>query len=174
VSLPLRRRSRSRGQALVEFALIAPLLFLLIIAIIEAGRLVFFYHLINEAAREGARYAIVHGENAFDGCPSGPMPAGKTNTCDPAGDRVRNRIRAVAPTLDNPSLTFGYTGDSNFPMYCPAVATDGTCPFPSADQNNHTGYDVTVRVEYAYSPIVLLDVFGTIPMRAEATLVINN
>jgi len=33
---------------------------------------------------------------------------------------------------------------------------------------------VTVRLEYAYSPIVLLDLFGTVNIRAEATLVINN
>mgnify|MGYP000500059501 CR=1 FL=1 len=70
----LSRPERSRGQALVEFALVAPLLFLLILGTIEAGRFIFYYELLNHAAREGARYAIVHG--ARSDCPSGPPPPG--------------------------------------------------------------------------------------------------
>ena len=69
-------RRRTRGQTLVEFALVAPLFFLLLFAIIEGGRFVFFYEVLNNATREGARYAIIHGSNAADGCPSGPMAGG--------------------------------------------------------------------------------------------------
>src|SRR5687767_11171498 len=63
------RRSR-RGQALVEFALVAPIFFLVLFAIVEAGRFIYYYEILNNATREGARYAIVHGENSFD--PTGP------------------------------------------------------------------------------------------------------
>lgn len=59
----LRRAAREAGQELVEFALILPLLLLLLLGIIEVGRLVFSYNTIANAAREGARYSIVAPEN---------------------------------------------------------------------------------------------------------------
>lgn len=52
-------RARSRGQALVEFALVFPILMVMLIAIFDLGRAVFAYNDITNAAREGARLAIV-------------------------------------------------------------------------------------------------------------------
>jgi Flp pilus assembly protein TadG len=52
-------RPAERGQALVEFALIFPILLLLIVGIFDAGRLVFAYNDITNAARVGARVAII-------------------------------------------------------------------------------------------------------------------
>ena len=60
----LTGRQRSRGQSLVEFTLVAPMLFILMLGTIEAGRFIFFYEVMNNATREGARYAIVHGSDA--------------------------------------------------------------------------------------------------------------
>ena len=53
------RRHRSRGQGLVEFALVFPILMVLLIAVFDVGRLVFAYNDITNAARAGARVAIV-------------------------------------------------------------------------------------------------------------------
>jgi len=44
---------------MVEFALILPLLVLLLVGVFDVGRLVFAYHTVNNAAREGGRVAIV-------------------------------------------------------------------------------------------------------------------
>src|SRR5947208_1304045 len=52
------RQSR-RAQALVEFAMVAPIFFVLLFGIIEGGRFIFYYETLNNATREGARYAIV-------------------------------------------------------------------------------------------------------------------
>ena len=92
-----RGRERSRGQALVEFALVAPLLFIAILGIIEAGRFIFHYEVMNHATREGARYAIVHGADST--CPSGPPPFGTENPCDPAGDNVKAAVQEAALDL---------------------------------------------------------------------------
>ena len=54
------RGGRSRGQALVEFALVIPLFLLLLVALFDVGRAVFSYNTITNAAREGARIAIVN------------------------------------------------------------------------------------------------------------------
>jgi len=47
-----------RSQALIEFALISPVLLLLIFGIIDIGRAVFYYDTLTHAAREGARAAV--------------------------------------------------------------------------------------------------------------------
>jgi Flp pilus assembly protein TadG len=54
-----RRRSRSRGQAMVEFALIVPVLVLAVFGIIDFGRLVYTQNSLNEASREAARAGAV-------------------------------------------------------------------------------------------------------------------
>ncbi|MGC9399594.1 MAG: CARDB domain-containing protein [Anaerolineae bacterium] len=49
---------RDKGQALIEFALILPILLLVIVGIFEFGRVVFVYANLFNAAREGVRYGI--------------------------------------------------------------------------------------------------------------------
>ena len=53
-----------RGQALVEFALVIPIFLLLLVAIFDLGRAVFAYNTLTNAAREGARLAIVNQDEA--------------------------------------------------------------------------------------------------------------
>jgi hypothetical protein len=50
----------SGGQNLVELALTLPVLLLLLFGIIELGRTFLIYSEVSNAAREGARYAVVH------------------------------------------------------------------------------------------------------------------
>lgn len=52
---------RASGQGVVEFALVSLLLFPLIFGVIEFGWLLYAHHEVTSAAREGARYASVHG-----------------------------------------------------------------------------------------------------------------
>jgi hypothetical protein len=48
-----------RGATTVEFAVVASLFFLFLFGILEYGRFVFIRHLMDNAAREGARLAVV-------------------------------------------------------------------------------------------------------------------
>ena len=56
-----RRRSDDprAGQALVEFALVAPILLLLLLGIVDFARAWNVYEVLTDAAREGAREAVV-------------------------------------------------------------------------------------------------------------------
>ena len=54
---PATRKSQE-SQALIEFALISPVLLLLLFGIVDIGRAVFYYDTISHAAREGARVAV--------------------------------------------------------------------------------------------------------------------
>ncbi len=51
-------REDRNGQALVEFALVIPLLLLLVMGVFDLGRGIYAYNVVASAAREGARYGI--------------------------------------------------------------------------------------------------------------------
>jgi hypothetical protein len=53
-----RRHERQRSQALIEFALVSPVLLLLLFGVIDIGRAIFYYDTLSHAAREGARVAV--------------------------------------------------------------------------------------------------------------------
>src|SRR5438093_6133777 len=53
-----------RGSAIVEFTLVALLFFSLVFGLVEFGRALFAYSTIASAAREGVRYATVHGSES--------------------------------------------------------------------------------------------------------------
>ena len=71
------------GAALTEFALVALVFFILFFGIIEFSRLMLMYHHVGNAAREGSRYAIVHGSTS---------PESTANETD-----VRNYVRSMSP-----------------------------------------------------------------------------
>ncbi|MDQ2636253.1 MAG: pilus assembly protein [Actinomycetota bacterium] len=64
------RRPRDMGQTLVEFVMVAPLFFALLVGVIEGGRYAFYAQHLHHATREGARYQVVHGSASLD--PTGP------------------------------------------------------------------------------------------------------
>ncbi len=60
-------RDRPQGQALVEFALVLPVMLLLLLLAVDFGRLFFTYVAVNNAAREATFYAVSHaGDSDFD------------------------------------------------------------------------------------------------------------
>jgi hypothetical protein len=57
-------KKSERGAAVAEFAVACLFFFTLLIGIIEFGRLLYTHSALTDAARRGARYASLHGENA--------------------------------------------------------------------------------------------------------------
>jgi Flp pilus assembly protein TadG len=55
-----RPGGRRPASAAVEFAFMAPVFFLMLLGIFEYGRFLFTAQLMDNAAREGARYAVVN------------------------------------------------------------------------------------------------------------------
>jgi len=54
-----RRRHEDRGQAMVEFAIVLPLLLMLLVAVFEFGRAWQVFNVMTDAARHAARSAVV-------------------------------------------------------------------------------------------------------------------
>lgn len=79
------RRKDQEGQALVELALIVPILLLLVLGIFEFGRLLNAYMTVQHAAREGARLGTL----------------GATD------EEIRTLVHSTAVTLDPSRLTVG-------------------------------------------------------------------
>lgn len=65
-ALGCRLAADERGQALAEFALIMPMLFLLIAGILGFGRAYSLQQVVVDAAREGARAAVVQNTATAD------------------------------------------------------------------------------------------------------------
>lgn len=55
----------NRGQELLEYALMLPLFLILVMGIFDLGRAVYYYSVMNNSVREGARYGSIHLEE-FD------------------------------------------------------------------------------------------------------------
>ena len=62
----MKQQRESSGQSLVEFALVFPILFLLVTGFFDLGRAVFNYSSLSNSVREATRYAIVHKETIND------------------------------------------------------------------------------------------------------------
>jgi len=58
------RDDRRRGMAAVEFALLLPVMALLILLMVEGGHAMHTYSSLVEASREGARHVLMEGESA--------------------------------------------------------------------------------------------------------------
>jgi Flp pilus assembly protein TadG len=155
-----RRGPRRDGQALVEFALVAPIFFLLLFGVIEGGRFILYYETLSNATREGARYAIVHGSNSY--CPSGPMPPGQAapiSCYDATGDNIAQRVK---------DSSFGLLG-SAVSVTTSWLASDGVTAGNNGRDNN-----VRVAATYTYRTIIPLVPLPAITISAESYLVINN
>ena len=67
-----RKPGRQNAQSMVEFALVMPLLLLLIFGILEVGRLLFTYSTVITASREAVRYGsatgMVSGQPQYKDC----------------------------------------------------------------------------------------------------------
>jgi hypothetical protein len=111
----------------------------------------FYYEILNNATREGARYAIVNGSNSLS-CPTGPAAPGSW-ACDPTGDDVKDRVRDSA---------FG------------ALGSGLSVPTPTWSPDNSRGSTVTVTAVYSYSTLVPIVPLPDITVQAESTLVVNN
>lgn len=91
-SRPAKRRSvvgqRERGAELVEFAMVLPVLLLLLFAVADIGFMLRAYGVVNNAAREGARLAIMEAagytpsvvQSRVAGYISESIPGGATPT----------------------------------------------------------------------------------------------
>jgi Flp pilus assembly protein TadG len=52
-----------KGQELLEYALIAPIFLMILLVILDLGRITYTYSVVQNTAREGARYGAIHPDD---------------------------------------------------------------------------------------------------------------
>jgi Flp pilus assembly protein TadG len=141
------RTSRARltrdqsGVVLIEFALLMPLLFLVLFGVLEFGRILNYWIDETHLANEAARWAAV------DRNPGTANPVNGT-TCQPqagAATDLQTFIRCEATTEELRGGTAGDQGSDPLKVYI--------C-FPNGTSNVGDPVRVIVRTTYNYLPIV--------------------
>jgi Flp pilus assembly protein TadG len=139
-----RKKSGYRAQAMVEFAIALPVLMVLLVGIMEVGRMILTYALVNNSSRDAVRYASAVGR--------GDDGLFKYNNC--AGIKTSAQQSAYIVTLTTISISYK---DENGNSAGVCDATSGEDPDIKVD----SGYRVSVTVTASYSPVVKLIPIGT-------------
>lgn len=158
---------KSKAQAIVEFALVLPVLLLVVYGLIEVGRLLFIYSSVTNVARQAARW----------GSTTGIGPNGFSRYLDCKG------IREEAERVDFLNA-FNANDDAQFVIeYDRPTSADPdpgayftcTSAIDVAGINAKTGDRITVRVNAPFTPILPLVPFnpGTITTESSRTLLLT-
>ena len=143
-------RRRSRGQGLVEFALVVPLVTFLIFGVLDFGRAVYTYNTVSQAARSAGRKALVD-QNRTD---------------------VRNAAIAAAPTLGLKSTNVAvcFKVPDSAERDCDEAFVD-TCP----RSQRLVGCLAIVKVTATYRPItpILAQIFPQFTLTATSVVAIE-
>lgn len=141
---------------MLEFALTAPILILMIFFTVDVGRLTYTYSAVSDAAREGARlvstyeeiyndcYAIQMMEQVGQGFPLRMDPnsiAGDSDPNNPAG--------VLQPSTPPPGMGYIYI----WPAVSTQVPQENHCTSTVPRGGSQTIRHVAVQVEYHYQPI---------------------
>jgi Flp pilus assembly protein TadG len=118
-----------RGQGLIEFSLVAVMTVLLLLFVVEMGRILLVYTTVANAARAGVRYATVHGSSRATGA-----------TVDNASGPGANPAQVVT-VIKN----FASTGLLTTSLLVINVT------YPGA--SNAPGQSVNITVVYPYNPL---------------------
>jgi hypothetical protein len=121
--MPSRRSRTDKGQGLVEFALVVPVLMLLFLGVYTAADLSGAKETVGHASREGVRIAAEIGNNGYR-TGSSATAGCQTASTDPC--IVDNEIlKAMLPIL---SQQLSHAAVAEIDVYQPAPCTGGPCP----------------------------------------------
>ena len=153
VPVRLIGQDRSRGQSLVEFAIIIPVLLVMALALFDGGRAVIYYTELTNATRVGARVAMVNQSHDAD-C-SGSV---KTYKC--AAAEIATSTGLTAASI--PAAVF--------------TDSDGNTVLPTSTTCLSYGEcSATVTASYGFTPItpIISSILGPITLQASTTMAIE-
>lgn len=140
-------RKKKSGQGLVEFALVLPLLLMLVLGIIEFGRLLFVYAAVNTASREAARYGSAAGDNG-----SGTLRYADCGGMIAAAQRV-----GILANITGINISYD-SGPGTPTVYA-------SCPPGKIEGGKHR---VVVSISASYHPLVPLPNIGNLTFNAKS------
>jgi Flp pilus assembly protein TadG len=136
------------GTSLIEFAIVLPMLVLLVIGIIDVGRWASYGIVAANAARAGAQYGsqdLAHAAN---------------------GTGIANAVAA-----DSPNVT--WTVHSNY-LCSVSGGTPTQCVASGSSAPQNTIYYVQVQVSATFNPMIHYPGFSAIPISGSSTMRLVN
>jgi len=175
-----QRDAAQRSQAIVEFAIIAPVLLLLLFGIVDFGRVIYYYVTLNQAVNEGARSAIRSSaqlptnadveaavrQHAVDmvlanPCPNGPITATTPPWIYITEPNPPSTVEVLSPTLENAP---------GGQMWGNAT---GSCSATNPARN-HAPLQVTIRYNFVpFTPLIRQITANNIIITAAATYAVE-
>jgi TadE-like protein len=153
-----------RSQGLVEFAIVAPVLLLLLFGVVDFGRVIYIYVTLNQAVNEGARTAIRDSallptntdvetavkHHAVDVSLANPCPNGPITTTVPPANQGWIYITEPNPPSSPESLSPSLEDAPGGQRW---AVSNGTC---SATNPAHDHSPLQVTIRYNFVPITPL------------------
>jgi Flp pilus assembly protein TadG len=124
----IERWKTEQGSAIIEFSIIAFIFIITLLSVVEMARMVLVYTTLANAARVGARYAIVHGGDRTGTGADGPSGPGSTTQVESV---VKDFASVGLLTVSSLTVTVSYPNG-----------------------NNKAGSAVSVTVTYPYDPLL--------------------
>jgi Flp pilus assembly protein TadG len=145
-----QKNQKKQAQAMVEFALALPILLILVLGLMETGRLLFIYASTVSAAREAVRYGAAMGKN----------PSNVYFYQDCAGIRKAAKNVAFINSFNDADIQITYDGglDDSSGTEIPLSPANPSCGSYSGIKN---GDRIKVVVSTQWQPIVSL-----VPLKA--------
>jgi len=154
------------GGALVEMAISSTLLLSMFFAVFEVGLGSYASHYVADAAREGARYAIVRGSISCSNTPN-------LSNCGASTDTIAAYVKGLPyPTLNPANMTVNVsylTGTSSVASGS-MVTTWATC---SSGTCNQPGNMVNVQVTYSFPLLIPFAPRKTISLSSTSQMVVQ-
>jgi uncharacterized protein (UPF0333 family) len=148
----LQRLLRNQGQALIEYILMIPLVFVLAVNVVNFGAYFYAFVTVANAARAAADYAILAGASVASG-----------HTALPSPSQINTLITTdIASLPNNPSLSVNICQTNNGPPQ----ALLGSCSSILADPEPTSYVLTSIDVTYTYKPLIPLFSFPNLHINA--------
>lgn len=161
-----RRVADDAGGSLVEMAISSTILFAMFFGVFEFSWASYSYHYVSDAAREGARYAIVRGSTSCVNTPN-------LSNCNATAAQISTYVKGISYAGINPAnltvtttwLTATTSTSTGSTVTTWATCSSGTCNTP--------GYMVNVLVTYAFPLSIPFVPNRTISVNSTSQMVIQ-
>lgn len=154
-------RSHLRGESgstLVETALSITILLVLVVGILDACLMVYSYHFISNAARDGARYAIVRGNTWIqppwgDGSTAVPCASYTSAGCTASAQNIDDYVKSLTfPGIDTNNIS---TTTSSYIFNQGGTTTScGSTTGSTPPACNAAGNLIEVKVQYNFATFI--------------------
>jgi len=126
-------RKSERGASLVEFAIAATVFLTVTFAVLEFGRALWVYNALADAARKGARYAVLHDATSIDDVKRMVVYGNTAGTGNPVVDNLSvTNVDVTYPGfgLDQGTVTVSIT-NYQFQFVLPLLPVSIQMPSPT-------------------------------------------